>query len=232
MSDVALIHVSASFGTKGSRLCLGSLLVSPPGAMSPHCPNCVRRWPQTNPGCSLCQLCPWCLVGWLGKGWYCHHCDNTRHLMKTRMRCTIRALPTSTLVHMLCYCGLDDSWGRLYWISRTFREAARQRRRLDVIRDFPTYAVDEISWGPATTCWPYPSWGYWEIRVVVYISGRFIENPPRWILWRRQWVRSLEEVAGVWSVCETTGGLYNRLVIQLEQWEWSYQYGWERVDHL
>ena len=31
---------------------------------------------------------------------------------------------------------------------------------------------------------------------------------------------------------EPTGGLYTRLVIHLEQWQWTYQFGWERVDHL
>ena len=35
-----------------------------------------------------------------------------------------------------------------------------------------------------------------------------------------------------WNAVEYTGGLYSRLVIQLEQWDWTYQDGWERVDYV
>ena len=134
--------------------------------------------------------------------------------------------------HILNYCGIDDNWGRLHLVNRTFREAARQRVLLVALRNFPTYAADSRSWGPAKRLWPYASWQYWEVQILVRIANPRAANYRTWTLWERHWARSLAEVAGIWNTCETTGGWYDRLIIQIEEWEWTYEDGWERVKHL
>ena len=105
--------------------------------MSAHCSNCIRRWPQRNPGCPLCRECPFCLPLWLNAGWRCHQCSNTRRVTGAHFGCTLLGyIPFATLVHMTTFCGLDDTWGRLHWINRSFRTVMRQRNRLA-----PSYEV-------------------------------------------------------------------------------------------
>ena len=56
--------------------------------MSAHCVNCIRRWPQRNPGCPLCRVCPFCLPLWLNAGWRCHQCRVEPLLLQTQ-RCVL-----------------------------------------------------------------------------------------------------------------------------------------------
>ena len=165
-------------------------------------------------------------------GWRCHNCGNTRRVTHARFRSCLLSLPFRTLVHMTGFCGLDDFWGRLHWISRTFRAAMKQRHRLHLLQAFPSIADDEMLWGQPTLSWPYPSWIWWEIRVLAYIQHCVRQEPATWVLWERHWIRSLVEVSDAWNAVEHTGGLYSRVVVQLEQWQWTYQDGWERVDYV
>ena len=207
--------------------------------MSVHCSNCLRRWPQRNTGCPSCRVCPSCLPLWLNAGWRCHQCSNTRRVTCAHFGCSLQCLPFATLVHMTTFCGVDDTWGRLHWISRTLRAVMRQRHRLRTIRAFPSFVDDERIWGRPTTSWPYPAWTCWEIKILVYVEnwghvlGRDqVANPPTWMMWERHWARSLDDVFTLLNVVEPTGGVYTRLVINLEQWEWTYQDGWEHFDHF
>ena len=201
--------------------------------MSAHCVNCIRQWPQRNPGCPLCRVCPFCLPLWLNAGWRCHQCSNTRRVTSAHFGCTLlEHVPFATLVQIATFCGLDDTWGRLHWINRIFRTVMTQRNRLYAIQNFPSLVDDERIWGRPTTFWPYPEWMSWEIRILVYMENPRVANPATWMEWERYWARSLDDVLHLLNAFEPTGGLYTRLVINLEQWQWTYQFDWERVDHL
>ena len=201
--------------------------------MSAHCVNCIRRWPQRNPGCPLCRVCPFCLPLWLNAGWRCHQCSNTRRVTSAHFGCPpLERVPFATLVQIATYCGLDDTWGRLHWINRIFRTVMRQRNRLHTIQNFPSLVDDERIWGRPTRFWPYPEWMSWEIRILVYIENPRLATPATWMEWERHWAQSLDDVFHLLNAFEPTGGLYTRLVINLEQWQWTYQFGWERVEYL
>ena len=72
----------------------------------------------------------------------------------------------------------------------------------------------------------------WEIRILVYIENPRLATPATCMEWERNWAQSLDDVLHLLNAFEPTGGLYTRLVINLEQWQWTYQFGWERVDYL
>ena len=42
----------------------------------------------------------------------------------------------------------------------------------------------------------------------------------------------LDDVLHLFNAVERPGVLYTRHVINLEQWQWTYQWGWERVEYL
>ena len=142
-------------------------------------------------------------------------------------------------IHTVCnarardyFCGLDDTWGRLHWINRIFRTVMRQRNRLHTIQNFPSLVDDERIWGRPTRFWPYPEWMSWEIRILVYIENPRLATPATWVEWERNWAPSLDDVGHLLNAFAPTGGVYTRLVINLEQWQWTYQFGWERVEYL
>ena len=116
----------------------------------------------------------------------------------------------------------------LNWVS--FSSFYKDFSHFAVIQQFPSFVDDERIWGRPNRYLPYPELNSWEISVFMYISKRiWFMDFTGWMEVERHCARSLDDVLPILNDIWFYG---NRLVINLEQWQWTYEDGWEPFDYI